>query len=247
MLLASLDMAIERLRYFGHVAGEGRQVRRVHVSRTGYTGDLGYEVWMPGRGRASRSGTPVWAATRGHGVMPFGLPGALHDPDRGRPAPARRGLRLLPVRLDRRRPGNTLELGLGWMLRGFDADDRRFIGRDALRRELAGKTSRFGHGHRRGLPRLEPPARRAGLVRPWTTRRSGRRCFLYDDDGVRSGFATSHMYSPVLQRHVGLARVPLASTAPGSRVKLELAVSHRYEYVDAHVTRPASSTPAEDR
>jgi aminomethyltransferase len=60
---------------------------------------------------------------------------------------------------------------------------------------------------------------------------------LYDDAGERIGYATSLMYSPMLQRHIALARVPLDRAAPGSRVKLELAVSHRYEYFDAHVTR----------
>jgi glycine cleavage system aminomethyltransferase T len=51
------------------------------------------------------------------------------------------------------------------------------------------------------------------------------------------------MYSPILQRHVALARVPLDRLAPGSRVKLELAVSHRYEYFDAYVTRTPLFNP----
>jgi glycine cleavage system aminomethyltransferase T len=41
----------------------------------------------------------------------------------------------------------------------------------------------------------------------------------------------------MLQRHIALARVPLELTKPGSRVKVELAVNHRYEYFDAVVTR----------
>ena len=45
------------------------------------------------------------------------------------------------------------------------------------------------------------------------------------------------MYSPMLQRHIALGRVPLERAAPGSRVKLELPVSHRYEYFDAVVSR----------
>jgi glycine cleavage system aminomethyltransferase T len=45
------------------------------------------------------------------------------------------------------------------------------------------------------------------------------------------------MYSPMLQRHIALARVPLDHAAPGSRVKLEYPVNHRYEYFDAHVAR----------
>ena len=51
------------------------------------------------------------------------------------------------------------------------------------------------------------------------------------------------MYSPMLQRHIALARVPLDRTAPGSRVKLELAVNHRYEYFDADVARTPLFNP----
>jgi glycine cleavage system aminomethyltransferase T len=40
----------------------------------------------------------------------------------------------------------------------------------------------------------------------------------------------------MLQRHIGLARVPLAMAA-GSLVKLEVPVNHRYVYVDAEVGR----------
>ena len=52
------------------------------------------------------------------------------------------------------------------------------------------------------------------------------------------------MYSPMLQRHIALARVPLERTKPGSRVKLELAVNHRYEYFDAQVARLPLFNPA---
>jgi glycine cleavage system aminomethyltransferase T len=44
------------------------------------------------------------------------------------------------------------------------------------------------------------------------------------------------MYSPMLQRHIALARVPL-DRAVGDRVKLELAVNHRYVYLDAEVSK----------
>jgi aminomethyltransferase len=47
----------------------------------------------------------------------------------------------------------------------------------------------------------------------------------------------------MLQRHIALARVPLALAAPGSRVKLELPVAHRYEYFDAYVTRTPLFNP----
>jgi aminomethyltransferase len=77
----------------------------------------------------------------------------------------------------------------------------------------------------------------AGLIPPKDHTPIEEEYYIYDDDLKQLGYATSLMYSPMLQRHIALARVPLALTAPGSRVKLELAVSHRYEYFDAYVTR----------
>jgi glycine cleavage system aminomethyltransferase T len=41
----------------------------------------------------------------------------------------------------------------------------------------------------------------------------------------------------VLQRHVGIARVPVELAAPGTRVNLEIPVSHRYVHVVAHTAR----------
>ncbi len=60
---------------------------------------------------------------------------------------------------------------------------------------------------------------------------------LYDDKGERVGYATSLMYSPVLQRHIALARVAPRLAAIGSRVNLELTINHHYETVAAHVTK----------
>jgi aminomethyltransferase len=57
------------------------------------------------------------------------------------------------------------------------------------------------------------------------------------------GYATSFMYSPVLQRHIGIARVPLTSAPPGSRVNLEIPISHRYVHVAARTTRLAHYNP----
>ena len=39
---------------------------------------------------------------------------------------------------------------------------------------------------------------------------------LYDDEGERIGYATSLMYSPVLQRHIAMARVRPEHAASGS-------------------------------
>ena len=61
--------------------------------------------------------------------------------------------------------------------------------------------------------------------------------FLYDDDSVQVGYTTSYMYSSMLQRHIALARVRPALATPGTTVRLEIDVNHRYEYVAAQTAR----------
>ena len=60
---------------------------------------------------------------------------------------------------------------------------------------------------------------------------------VYDGDAQRVGYATSFMYSPVLQRHIALARVRPDLAKVGTRVQLEFTVDHHYEKVAAHVAR----------
>ena len=108
------------------------------------------------------------------------------------------------------------ELGLGWMLRGLDTDDRAFIGRSAIERELATKSSRWKLSGLvvdwRDYDRIYNAA---GLIPPKDHTPIQDEYYVYDDDLNQLGYATSQMYSPMLQRHIALARVPLDRTAPG--------------------------------
>jgi aminomethyltransferase len=58
------------------------------------------------------------------------------------------------------------------------------------------------------------------------------------------GYVTSFMYSPVLQRHIGLARVGPGLAAAGSEVHLELAVNHRNTTVPARTAKLPLFDPA---
>jgi aminomethyltransferase len=242
VLRAASTVDIDALKYFrvatGTIAG-----MPVDISRTGYTGDLGYEVWIPSTD-ALKVWDAVWGISRGQGVIPIGMT-ALYM------ARIEAGLVLLDVDFHSSRYAWTdadkttpFELGLGWMLRGLDTDDRAFIGRDAIERELATKSSRWKLSGLvvdwRDYDRIYNAA---GLIPPKDHTPVQDEYYVYDDDLNQLGYATSQMYSPMLQRHIALARVPLDRTAPGSRVKLELAVNHRYEYFDAHVARTPLFNP----
>ena len=180
----------------------------VTVSRTGYSGDLGYEIWVAAPD-ALRVWDALWESVQGHGVQPFGLDALQHAPHRGRPAPPGRRLRLEPLRLERRPPLHAGRARLELDVPRPRSDDRAFIGRRALEREIAGKTSRWAM---RGLvvdwqdydrvydeAGLIPPKDHTPVVEDW---------MVYDGDGrSQVGYATSFMYSPMLQRHIAIARV----------------------------------------
>jgi aminomethyltransferase len=235
-ILAALAPEVERLGYFEHadakIAGAP-----VTVSRTGYTGDLGYEVRVP-RDEALAVLDAVIETGTPYGLRPFGEEALLMTRIEA-------GLVLINVEFSSSRYAFTdhdritpKELGFGWMLRGIDDEDRPFIGRDAIRRELAEKTSRWASvGLVVDWADWDRLYNDAGLIPPKDETPQEYESMLYDDDGERIGYATSLMYSPMLQRHIALARVRPDLAAVGSRVNLELTINHHYETVAAEVTR----------
>ena len=77
----------------------------------------------------------------------------------------------------------------------------------------------------------------AGLIPPKDHTPILGEMFLYDDDSVQVGYTTSYMYSPMLQRHIALARVQPKFADVGSTVNLELTINHEYQTVAANVAK----------
>ena len=235
-ILACLTPAVADLPYFGLTEASVAGVA-LTISRTGYTGDLGFELWIPAE-RALAVWDAVVEAAAGMGVIPFGLT-ALSM------ARIEAGLLLLDVDFSSSRyawnaagRSTLIELGLGWMVRNLQGDDRAFIGRAALERELRDRTSRWKlTGLVLDWQDYDRHYDAAGLIPPKDHTPIEDEYYVYDEAGTQIGYATSLMYSPMLQRHIALARVPLDRTAPGSHVRLELPVAHHYEYFDAVVSR----------
>lgn len=209
----------------------------VTISRTGYTGDLGYEIWVD-----SADAIAVWdhvvEAGEGHGVVPFGQIALLM-------ARIEAGLLLLHADFDSSRfawndehRSTPIELGFSWMLRDLDSNDRPFIGRNPIRQELINGTSRWKMvGLVIDWAEYDRKYNSAGLVPPKDHLPVTDEFMVYDDDRRRVGYATSLMYSPVLQRHIALARVQPELAAVGSNVNIEVTINHRYELVGAQVVR----------
>ena len=257
-ILAATAPAMADLGYFAVIRTKIAGVD-VIVSRTGYTGDLGYEIWAPADG-ALKVWDAIWDAGKDRGLSVFGMT-ALYM------ARIEAGLILLDVDFHSSRYAWTdadrstpIELGFGWMFRdlapgastngtsnganraasknGHAPNGRAFVGRDAIRRELRDRTSRWVMtGLVFDWKDYDRIYAEAGLIPPKDHTPIQDEYYVYDDELNQLGYATSQMYSPMLQRHIALARVPLDRLAEGSRVKLEAGVRHRYEYFDATVSK----------
>lgn len=209
----------------------------VTISRTGYTGDLGFEIFVPADDALSCLDTLLETGA-GYGLRPFGEDALLM-------ARIEAGLVLIDVDFTSSRLAFTdadrvtpKELGFGWMLRGIESDDRPFIGRNAIRAELADKTSRWSTvGLALDWQHYAQLFTEAGLVPPKDETPLPYESMVYDDDHERIGYATSMMYSPVLQRHIGLARLRPDVARRGSRVNVEITINHEYQTVAADVDR----------
>jgi aminomethyltransferase len=118
------------------------------------------------------------------------------------------------------------ELGMGWMLKGVRDGSRRFVGSEAIRRELVEGSSRWATtGIVVDWADWDRLHRDAGLVPTKDEQPLGWEAWLrIGDDQV--GHVTSFFYSPVLQRHVGLARVQPHLAEPGTDLRLETTLHH---------------------
>jgi len=235
-VLTRLAPDVSGLGYF-HLAESKIGNVPVTVSRTGYTGDLGYEVWVEKDG-ALDVWDAVFDAARPYGVQPCGQIALLMTRIEA-------GLVLIDVDFHSARYAwnddqrtTPHELGMGWMLRDLDSDDRTFIGRRAIERELSEGKSRWKtvgilvdwmdwdrlHNERGLVPPKDHTPQHGGMM-------------LYDEGLNRIGYTPSFFYSPIMQRHVGIARIRPEHARVGSDVGLEVTIDHRYEVVRASVAR----------
>ena len=132
-----------------------------------------------------------------------------------------------------------LELGWGWMFRKLARDDRDFIGRGAIEKEIEEESSRW---RTVGLA-VDPEAyekahAEAGIIAPRhelyaeSTMRIYRRGTKEWDD---AGYASSFLASTLLRRPIALAKLPPDLQEPGSEVDLEVLVIRNPKNILARV------------
>ncbi len=233
-ILSAISPDVDQLDYFQLTETKIGRVP-VTVSRTGFTGDLGYEIWSP-----SDSALQVWDAVfeagEGYGVVPFGETALLMTRIEA-------GLLLLDADFRSSRYSWTdadkstpLELGFGWMFRSIETESRPFIGRQAIRSELANGSRRRLVGLVLDWQSWDDVYGRAGHVPPKDHTPLAEETMLYNGD-EQVGFATSWMYSPMVQRQIAIAHVRPELATVGSEVTFEVTIDHHLDYVKANVTR----------
>jgi aminomethyltransferase len=204
----------------------------VEISRTGYTGDLGYEVWVD-----AAQALPVWDALveagRPHDLRPVGL-SALDV------ARIEAGLILLDVDYVSARRAlipsqkySPYEIGLGRLVAEEKAP---FVGQAALRREARDGGGRRLVGLEVDWDELEGLYTEAGL--PPQISGVASRASLPVFDGERQvGKATSSTWSPILKKMIALGTVAAARAEPGTGLDIEWTVDHRRRRVAVRVAR----------
>jgi aminomethyltransferase len=217
------------LRYFRIVAATIRGIP-VTVSRTGYTGDLGYEIWVDA-GRALPLWDAVIEAGTPYGVTPCGLL-ALDI------ARIEAGLILLDVdyvpahrALIESQKSSPFELNLGWAVK---LEKPAFVGRAALAAEAA----RGPEWNLVGLETEWDPFERlyaeVGLP-PRLPAAAWRTSVPVYVGGDQVGYATSGCWSPLLKKSLALAHVRARHGGAGTEVDIEVTVEHRRRRARARV------------
>jgi aminomethyltransferase len=224
LLRAAAAVDIDGLKYFRMAPGAIDGVP-VQISRTGYTGDLGYEIWIA-RDQAIR----VWDALIARGT-PFDIrPTGMLALDVAR---IEAGLLLVDVDFNGSRKCLTdaqrytpYEMGLGRLV--SDAKGP-FVGRLPLRHEKRGGPKRQVAGLEISWTEVEALYSRVGLPTQVPTTASRVPVPVYR--GSRQvGKATSTTWSPVLKKLIALATIDAPSFAVGTRLDIEVtveAVRHR--------------------
>jgi aminomethyltransferase len=212
---------IEDLGFFGVTNVELAGIP-VSVSRTGYTGDLGYEIWVDA-GQAVRLWDSLTEAGRPYGIVPTGLM-ALDM------ARIEAGLVLVTVdyvpthqALLESQKSTPLELGLAWTV---DLGKENFVGRDALVRQAATGPEWRLRGLEIDWVSLEQAYGSAGLP-PMVPSSAWRTSVPVYGGSGQVGYATSGCWSPLLKKYIALAHLEGAAGALGTRLEMEVTVEHQ--------------------
>ena len=241
ILADAADGAVGGLRYFRFTQGRLDGIP-VTVSRTGYTGDLGYEVWVD-RSDAERAWDALVERGTAHGMTPAGNLALdiarieagfiLSEVDY---VPARKAM------IDAQRY-SPLELALDWTV-SFDKGP--FVGRRALAEEAQHGPPRRIVGLEIDWPSVERLYDAAGLP-PQPPHLAWRSSIPVYSGARTAGRATSGCWSPALKKYIVLATVASQFAPVGTRLEMEITIEGERKRAPATVVRKPFFDPPRKR
>ena len=218
LLKQAAQADIANLRYFRVTRGAIAGVP-VDISRTGYTGDLGYEIWIPWN-----DAVKVWDA-----LMEAGRPFDIHPTGMLALDIARIEAGLILIEADYTSSKKALieaqtytpyEIGLGRMVH---LDKENFIGRAALAEESRRGPKRRLVGLEVDWSDVERRHEESGLA-PSVPSTASRAAVPVYAGARQAGRATSATWSPLLKKMIALASLSSEHAATGRRLQMELTV-----------------------
>ena len=238
LLHAVIDARIENLKYFRVTRGKIAGVP-VDISRTGYTGDLGFEVWMPWR-----EAVKVWDALIAKGKAFDIHPAGMIALDIAR---IEAGLILIEVdyisskkALIESQKYSPAEIGLGKLV---DLKKETFVGREALVLEAKKGAERALVGLEINWNEVEALYDKLKMA-PQVPSMASRVAVPVYRNGRQVGKATSTTWSPTLKKMIALACVGRESSAAGTKLSIEMTVEAVRQTVSATVVPMPFFNPA---
>ncbi len=215
----------------------------ITVSRTGYTGDLGYEIWL----RATDA-LEFWDNLMEAGAAHHITPGGLMALDMAR---IEAGFILIGV--DYKSSDSALvdddkvtpyEVGLGWSVK-LSKDS--FVGREALTREKASGPTRKTVGLEIDWQPMEDLYLAADQMPdlPLTTCREP--VPVYAAGGPQIGRVTTRIWSALLKKYIAIAMIDATYADVGTHVDMEVTVQYERKRAPARVVKPQFYRPARMR
>ena len=188
------DADLSAVKFYWVTRGTVCGLRNVLIARTGYTGEDGFEIYVPAdEATSARVWNEILEAGKEFGVLPCGLG-------------ARNTLRLeAKLPLYGHEISDTINVWEAGLDRFCKMEKQDFIGRVALEKAKA-------TGLQRTLVGLEMIER--GIARDEYK--------VLDDSGSEIGYVTSGSPAPFLKKNIALAYVPPRSSDAGSTVKVEI-------------------------
>jgi len=238
------DADLDKLKFFWTTSakGEGFEFK---ISRTGYTGDLGYEIWVNNED-ALNLFDAVWSAGQNYNIRMSGI--AALDIARIEAGLVMNGVdyhsslhALIPEQMS-----TPYELGLGWTVH---LDREPFMGQRALKEEKKNGSKWATVGLDINWPDLEELYKKHGLPPHIGTSAWRHSVPIYHKQQLTKqiGYATSGTWSPILKKNIALATIEIDYAKPGTEVNFEVMVEHQRKTVRAIVGKPQFFNPKRKR